>query len=64
MARELAPAGPRSGPLIHEKKRTAAQSSGSKLPRHSILIDWVRRYRVRGYSISIGPLVPASLSIQ
>ncbi|MCE6980053.1 hypothetical protein EI534_22260 [Pseudomonas frederiksbergensis] len=31
MARELAPAGPRSGP----KKRTAAQSSGSKLPRHN-----------------------------
>ncbi|AZF38442.1 hypothetical protein C4J85_3691 [Pseudomonas sp. R4-34-07] len=33
VARELAPAGPRSGP----KNGTAAQSSGSKLPRHRLL---------------------------
>ncbi|RQO46718.1 hypothetical protein DBR46_26735 [Pseudomonas sp. KBW05] len=35
VARELAPAGSRSGPqLFVQKTGTAAQSSGSKLPRH------------------------------
>ena len=34
VARELAPAGPRSGP----KNGTASQSNGSKLPRHRLLI--------------------------
>nr|POA13511.1 hypothetical protein C1892_15655 [Pseudomonas sp. MPBD7-1] len=36
MARELAPAGLRSGPYLLGLNRiaTAAQSSGSKLPRH------------------------------
>ena len=34
VARELAPAGARSGP----KNGTATQSSGSKLPRHKSLV--------------------------
>ncbi|OPG74434.1 hypothetical protein B1219_05060 [Pseudomonas ogarae] len=47
VARELAPAGPRSGPQ-HAYRRTAlsgfataAQPSGSKLPRHRFWVVWV-----------------------
>jgi len=38
VARELAPAGARSGPALHsvEKAGPAAQASGSKLPRHGL----------------------------
>src|SRR5471030_3404968 len=35
VARELAPVGPRSGPIISGPITTAAQPNGSKLPRHS-----------------------------
>ncbi|NTZ98688.1 hypothetical protein FCH79_25895 [Pseudomonas koreensis] len=43
VARELAPAGARSGPALHsvEKAGPAAQASGSKLPRHGLsVISW------------------------
>ncbi|TFF13638.1 hypothetical protein EXW72_00005 [Pseudomonas sp. BCA14] len=39
VARELAPAGSRSGPSFGlEKIGPAAQSNGSKLPRHKLLV--------------------------
>ncbi|QBQ14200.1 hypothetical protein DCC84_32585 [Pseudomonas sp. SXM-1] len=52
MARELAPAGSRSGPEVHAILKiepsdcfgAAAQPSGSKLPRHTLRAGCVGKY--------------------
>ncbi|QBQ12253.1 hypothetical protein DCC84_22005 [Pseudomonas sp. SXM-1] len=60
MARELAPAGQRSGPKILGALRTGAptRSSGSKLPRHKNLQALAKPTAVRCI-----PIKPGSASI-